>query len=90
MSCYEALPKSDPSTRTLVYVITGAQTFIMNYLNKNVGQLRWLRGLVPTSAQGLILGTRDQVPRQAPCVKPFFSLCLCLCLSFSLSLIMNK
>ena len=34
------------------------------------GQPQWLSGLVLPSAQGLILKTRDRVPRQAPCVEP--------------------
>ena len=40
----------------------------------------WLSGLAPSSAQGVILETRNRVPRQAPCMEPA-SLCLCLCLS---------
>ena len=53
-----------------------------------VGQPGWLRGLVPPSAQGLILETRDRVPRRAPCMEPASSsacvsapLSLCLCVS---------
>ena len=34
------------------------------------GQPGWLSGLAPPSAQGLILETWDQVPRQAPCMEP--------------------
>ena len=30
----------------------------------------WLSGLMPPSAQGMILETRDQVPRQAPFMEP--------------------
>ena len=52
-----------------------------------VGQPRWPRpsGLVLPSAQGVILETRNQVPRRAPCMQPaspsacvsaFLSLCL--------------
>ena len=62
-----------------------------------VGQPGWLSGLVPPSAQGLILGTRDGVPLRIPCMEPAspsVSLPLSLSLSlFSLSLslsIMNK
>ena len=35
-----------------------------------MGQPRWLSGLAPPSAQGLILETQDRVPRRAPCVEP--------------------
>ena len=62
------------------------------------GQPWWRSGLVPPAAQGVILETRDQVPRQAPCMEPAspsacvsaslslsLSLCLCLCLPLSLS-----
>ena len=40
--------------------------------NKNIvlGQLGWLSGLVPPSAQGVILETQDRVPRWAPCMGP--------------------
>ena len=31
---------------------------------------RWLRVLAPPSAQGMILESRDQVPRRAPCMEP--------------------
>ena len=40
-----------------------------NY-NLFMGQPRWLSGLVLPSAQGVILKTRDQVPRQIPCMEP--------------------
>ena len=36
----------------------------------DLGQLWWLSGLVPPSAQGVILETRDRVPHGAPCVEP--------------------
>ena len=39
---------------------------------KNVemwGQPRWLSGLAPPLAQGVILEARDQVPHQAPCME---------------------
>ena len=49
---------------------------------------RWLRGLVPPSAQGVNLETGDRVPRQAPCMEPV-SLPVSLSLSLSLSL-MNE
>ena len=34
------------------------------------GQPRWLSGLVPPSAQGVILETQDSVPCQGPCMEP--------------------
>ena len=34
------------------------------------GQPGWLSGLVPPSAQGVTLETRDRVPRRAPCMEP--------------------
>ena len=63
--------------------------------NIRLGQPRWLSGLAPPSAQGLILKTLDQVPHRAPCMEPAWSLflplpaSLPLTLSLSLSL-MNK
>ena len=51
-----------------------------------------LSGLALPSAQGLILGTQDRVPRWAPCMEPAFpsayvsarlplslSVCVCVC-----------
>ena len=38
--------------------------------NQESGQPRWLSGLAPPSAQGVILETGDQVPRQGPCMEP--------------------
>ena len=41
----------------------------------------WLSGLAPSSAQGVILETRDRVPPRAPCMgglPPSASLSLCL------------
>ena len=35
-----------------------------------MGQSWWLSGLAPPSAQGVILETRDRVPRRAPCMEP--------------------
>ena len=59
---------------------------------KFAGQPGWLSGLAPPSAQGVIPGLQDRVPRQDPCVEPA-SLSACvsasLCLSLSVSL-MNK
>ena len=45
----------------------------------DVGQPRWLSGLVLPLAQSLILETQDRVPCRAP-RGACFSLCLCLCL----------
>ena len=38
---------------------------VFSYKKKNDGQPWWLSGLVPLSAQGVILETQDRVPRQA-------------------------
>ena len=52
------------------------------------GQPRWRSSLAPPSAQGVILETRDRVPRQAPCMEPASP---SACVSASLSLpLMNK
>ena len=48
-----------------------------------LGQPRWLSGLAPPSAQGVILETRDRVPRRAPCMEPASP---SACVSASLSL----
>ena len=54
------------------------------------GQPRWLSGLAPPSAQGVILETRDRVPRRAPCMEPA-SPSACVSASLSLSVfLMNK
>ena len=43
-----------------------------------VGHPRWLSGLAPPSAQGVILETQDRVPHQAPCLEPASpSACVC-------------
>ena len=47
------------------------------------GQPRWLSGLAPPSAQGMILETQDRVPRRAPCMEPASP---SACVSASLSL----
>ena len=50
------------------------------------GQPPWLSGLAPPSAWGVILKTRDQVPRWAPCMEPASpSACVSASLSLSLS-----
>ena len=58
----------------------------------HLGQPGWLSGLAPPSAQGVILETRDRVPRRAPCMEPASpSACVSASLSLSLSLsLMNK
>ena len=54
------------------------------YQNVNYGQFGWLGGLAPPSAQGVILETQDQVPRQAPCMEPA-SPSACVSASLSIS-----
>ena len=51
--------------------------------SKWIGQPMWLSGLMPPSAQGVILEARDRVPRGAPCVEPA-SPSARVCLSVSL------
>ena len=51
---------------------------------KQQWQPRWLRGLAPPSAQGVILETWDGVPRGAPCMEPA-SPSACVFASLSLS-----
>ena len=48
-----------------------------------------LSGIVLPLAQGVILETWNEVPLQAPCMKPASPSALCLCLSLCVSL-MNK
>ena len=50
------------------------------------GQPQWLSGLAPPSAQGVILGTWDRVPCQAPGMEPAspsacVSASVCVCVS---------
>ena len=56
--------------------------------NKKISwEPRWLSGLVPPLAQGVILETRDRVPHQPPCMEPASpSACVSASLSLSLSL----
>ena len=61
---------------------------IVHVQNATIGQPRWFSGLVPPSAQGGILETRDRVPCQAPCMEPA-SPSACVSASLSMSL-MNK
>ena len=54
------------------------------------GQPQWRSGLAPPAARGVILETRDRVPRQAPCMEPASpSACVSASLSLSVS-VMNK
>uniref|UniRef100_A0A8C0KH11 Uncharacterized protein n=1 Tax=Canis lupus dingo TaxID=286419 RepID=A0A8C0KH11_CANLU len=50
--------------------LPGSVAFSCRGLRKFPGQPGWIRGLAPPSAQGVILGTRDQVPHRAPCMEP--------------------
>ena len=50
-----------------------------------LGQPGWLRGLAPPSAQGVILETRNRVPRQALCMEPASPLPVSLPLSLCVS-----
>ena len=61
---------------------------IFPYHQGVLGQPRWLSGLAPPSAQGLILETQDGVPHQTPCMKPA-SPSACVSASLCVSL-MNK
>ena len=49
------------------------------------GQPRWFSSLASPSARGVILETRDQVPRRAPYMEPA-SPSVCVSASLSLSL----
>ena len=57
-------------------------------MKDNLGQPGWLRGLVLSSIQGVILETWDRVPGRAPCMEPA-SPFACVSASLSVSL-MNK
>ena len=52
------------------------------------GSPRWLSGLAPPSAQGVVLEILDRVPRQAPCME--WSLLLPLPVSVPLSLSLSQ
>ena len=55
-----------------------------------VGQTGWRSGVAPPEARGVILESRDRVPRQAPCMEPASpSASACVSASLSVSL-MNK
>ncbi|CAK7320014.1 hypothetical protein VULLAG_LOCUS22345 [Vulpes lagopus] len=56
-------------------------------IKTNLGQPQRLSGLALPSARGVILETRNRVPRQAPCMVPASpSACVSASLSISLSL----
>ena len=76
------LQKKSIKQRIEIHLISSIRNYKMLTLEteRERGQPGWLRGLVLPSAQGLILETRDGVPRQAPCVEPA-SLSLYVCLS---------
>ena len=40
------------------------------FLKHSLGQPRWLSGLAPPSAQGVILETRNRVLCWTPCMEP--------------------
>ena len=61
---------------------------LMFHLRHYFGQAKWLSGLAPPSAQGMILESWDRVPRQAPCMEPA-SPSACVYASLCVSL-MNK
>ena len=68
--------------KTSVTIIWEGESFLKN---KNLGQRGWLSGLALPSVQGVILETRDRVPRRAPCMEPA-SPSACVSASLSLSL----
>ena len=71
----------------MCYTVLFKLSFFFNYLFfynvlKYMGQLRWLSGLAPPSAWGLILESLHRVPRRAPCME---SASPSACVSASLS-----
>ena len=79
-------------SNSLVALETGQEFAVLENMNFFLGQPWWRSGLVPPSAQGVILETRDQVPRRAPCMEPASpSACVSASLSLSLSVsLMNQ
>ena len=88
----------DPDLTTLLSTLalrkkqknkSGEGVHTQRFIEKNLsGQPRLLSGLVPPSAQGVILDTGDGVPSRDPCMEPASpSACVSASLSFSL---MNK
>ena len=98
-----ALMSSHPPVSNLIYLSDQTsyhnQSHVTNHLPSNpnlpdtcievfsLGQPRWLSGLAPLSVQGLILETRDRVPRWLPAWSLLLLLPMSLPLSLSLSLI---
>ena len=71
--CGEPDPELDPRTPgSLPEPKADAQplSYQMPLKYPFLGQLWWLSGLVPPSAQGVILETQDRVPHQAPYMGP--------------------
>ena len=52
------------------FKINEKQLLSLKIKKQNLEQPRWLSGLVPPLAQGMILETRNQVPCQASCMEP--------------------
>uniref|UniRef100_A0A8C0T3Q6 RNA polymerase II subunit D n=1 Tax=Canis lupus familiaris TaxID=9615 RepID=A0A8C0T3Q6_CANLF len=70
---------------TIASVRSGLVTYA-EFKSQDVDSLGWLSGLVPPSAQGVILETLNGVPHQAPCMEPAspsacVSASLCVCVS---------
>ena len=63
--------------------ILSDRLYVSRALKTCIGQPEWLSGLAPPLAQGVILETRDPVPRRALCMEPASP-------SASLSVSMNK
>ena len=59
-------------------------------LKSSSGQPRWLSGLVPPSAWGVILETRDRVPYQSPCMEPASPSAFVFVFVFASLSLMNK
>ena len=93
MAAGQLLPPEQRLTdRSACLAIGDSTSTLGGNLNTHLGQPGWLSGLVSPSAQGVILETRDGVPRRAPCTEPASpsaSIYASLSLSLSLSL-MNK
>ena len=85
-------PVGSPSTRaiktllSLILEVSGS-TWQKQFINLGRGgQPRWLSGLVPPSAQGVILETWDRVPTSSPTSGSLHEACFSLCLFLSLYL----
>ena len=89
--CYQAPCQAPHLAKSLLEILSPPHpqtlhldTRFLSKINKS-GQPRWLDGLALPSVQGVILGTQDQVPHQAPCTEPASpSVCASACLSVSL------